>query len=327
MDAFDSQHADERATLLALHALGSFAAAGRALQRHPSVLSRRLSALEARLGVRLVERSTRQLRFTDAGLRLVERLQQARQLLDEAEQEARQTAQQVRGRLRLALPAAMGRRLLSPMIAAFALAHPEVVLEVEYGERFVDLVGERFDAALRIGELADSRLVAIKLHDHARWLGASPAYLARHGTPAEPQDLRQHNCLGFTGLASFPQWRLEPVGQGAPMRVVPMQVVPVRGSLTSNDNEALLNAALAGVGILAAGDWLLGPDLAAGRLQRVLPGWQLRGDGGIYLVRPSAQYTSAALAAFRAWVQHWFQTQPPWCAAAASTTVSPTDLP
>jgi DNA-binding transcriptional LysR family regulator len=160
MDAFDAQHADERATLLALHALGSFAAAGRALQRHPSVLSRRLSALEARLGVRLVERSTRQLRFTDAGLRLVERLQQARQLLEEAEQEARQTAQELRGRLRLALPAAMGRRLLSPMIAAFALAHPEVVLEVEYGERFVDLVGERFDAALRIGELADSRLVA-----------------------------------------------------------------------------------------------------------------------------------------------------------------------
>lgn len=325
MDVFDPQHADEQATLLALHALGSFAAAGRVLQRHPSVLSRRLSALEARLGVRLVERSTRQLRFTDAGLRLVERLQQARQLLEEAEQEARQTAREVRGRLRLALPAAMGRRLLSPMIAAFALAHPEVALEVEYGERFVDLVGERFDAALRIGELADSRLVAIKLHDHARWLGASPAYLARHGTPAEPQDLRQHNCLGFTGLASFPQWRLERAGQGAPMEV-PMQVVSVRGSLTSNDNEALLNAALAGVGILAAGDWLLGPDLAAGRLQRVLPGWQLRGDGGIYLVRPSAQYTSAALAAFRAWVQQWFQTQPPWCGTAAPTPVSSTDL-
>ena len=325
MDVFDPQHADEQATLLALHALGSFAAAGRVLQRHPSVLSRRLSALEARLGVRLVERSTRQLRFTDAGQRLVERLQQARQLLEEAEQEARQTAREVRGRLRLALPAAMGRRLLSPMIAAFALAHPEVTLEVEYGERFVDLVGERFDAALRIGELADSRLVAIKLHDHARWLGASPAYLARHGTPAEPQDLRQHNCLGFTGLASFPQWRLERAGQGVPMEV-PMQVVPVRGSLTSNDNEALLSAALAGVGILAAGDWLLGPDLAAGRLQRVLPGWQLRGDGGIYLVRPSAQYTSAALAAFRAWVQQWFQTQPPWCGTAAPIPVSSTDL-
>jgi DNA-binding transcriptional LysR family regulator len=102
-----------------------------------------------------------------------------------------------------------------------------------------------------------------------------------------------------------------------------MQVVPVRGSLTSNDNEALLNAALAGVGILAAGDWLLGPDLAAGRLQRVLPGWQLRGDGGIYLVRPSAQYTSAALAAFRTWVQHWFRTQAPWCGPAESPSPSP----
>ncbi|MGH8331397.1 MAG: LysR family transcriptional regulator, partial [Pseudomonas sp.] len=160
MDLFDSRQADELATLLALSEHGSFAAAGRMLQRHPSVLSKRLSALELRLGIRLVERTTRQLRFTDEGQRLVSQLRHAVSLISQAEQEAAQGAAQVRGRLRLALPAAMGRLWLSAVVSEFALAYPEVLLEVEYSERFVDIVAEGFDAAIRIGELSDNRLVA-----------------------------------------------------------------------------------------------------------------------------------------------------------------------
>jgi DNA-binding transcriptional LysR family regulator len=129
------------------------------------VLSRRLGALEQRLGIRLVERTTRQLRFTDEGERLAERLRHASRLIDEAEQEAALGAAQVRGRLRLALPAAMGRRWLSGLLADFVLAHPQVTIDAEYADRFVDLVGEGFDAAIRIGELADNRLVASKLCD------------------------------------------------------------------------------------------------------------------------------------------------------------------
>lgn len=124
MDPFDSRHADELSTLLALFAQGSFAAAGRQLQRHPSVLSKRLGAMEQRLGIRLVERTTRQLRFTDEGLRLVERLQHAASLISDAEREAAKGATEVRGRLRLALPSSMGRIWLSPMLAEFALAFP-----------------------------------------------------------------------------------------------------------------------------------------------------------------------------------------------------------
>ena len=298
MDLLDSQHADELATLLALSDQGSFAAAGRALNRHPSVLSRRLGALEQRLGVRLVERTTRQLHLTHEGLRLVEKVRQAASLIAEAEKEASQGASQVQGRLRLSVPAAMGRRLLSPMIAEFALSYPQVTLEVEYADRLVDIVGERFDAAVRIGKLADSRLVATRLCDHQRILCAAPAYLQRHGTPQRPADLARHNCLGFTGLLSFPEWQLVHGGT--------KENVQVRGSLVSNDNEALLTAAVMGVGILAGGDWLVNPQLASGQLVRVLPQWQLNADAGVYLVRPSAQYSTAAMTAFRQWVSQWF---------------------
>ncbi|SUD69536.1 LysR family transcriptional regulator [Pseudomonas putida] len=304
MDAFDSRRADELATLLALHEQGSFSAAGRQLARHPTVLSKRLSALEQRLGIRLVERTTRQLRFTDEGERLVVRVREASRLITEAEEEATEGAASVRGRLRLALPAAMGRRWLSGMLADFVLAHPQVTLEAEYADRFVDLVGEGFDAAIRIGELADNRLVATKLCDHVRILCASPDYLSRQGEPTKPEDLSKHNCLGFSGLRSFPEWRLT---RGN------LQVsVKISGSLRGNDNEALLEAARRGVGILAGGDWLMGEDLAAGRLLRVLAQWELDAAAGIYLVRPSARLNTASLGAFKVWVAEQFKEGPPW---------------
>ncbi|AZL74168.1 LysR substrate-binding domain-containing protein [Pseudomonas oryziphila] len=304
MDPFDSRRADELATLLALHDQGSFAAAGRQLERHPSVLSRRLGALEQRLGIRLVERTTRQLRFTDEGERLVERLRHASRLIDEAEQEAALGAAQVRGRLRLALPAAMGRRWLSGLLADFVLAHPQVTIDAEYADRFVDLVGEGFDAAIRIGELADNRLVASKLCEHLRILCAAPGYLARHGTPQLPGDLFSHNCLGFSGLRSFPEWHLTASGRQASVKVA--------GSLRGNDNEALLEAARRGVGIIAGGDWLMVEDLRAGRLVRVLPEWQLDEAAGIYLVRPSARLNTAVMRAFKAWLEACFKDGAPW---------------
>ncbi|MDN6858996.1 LysR family transcriptional regulator [Pseudomonas sp. CAN2814] len=304
MDLFDSRQADELATLLGLAEHGSFAAAGRALQRHPSVLSKRLGALEQRLGVRLVERTTRQLRFTDEGQRLVERLRQAAGLIAEAQAEATRSAAQVQGRLRIALPAAMGRQWLSPILARFALAHPQVTLEVEYAERFVDIVAEGFDAAIRIGELADSRLLARRLCDLRRILCAAPDYLERHGTPQTPAQLAEHNCLGFTGLHSWPDWKLARNGR--------QHTVRVRGSLISNDNEALLCAARLGVGILAGGEWLMRHDLDSGRLVRVLPEWQLDAAGGIYFVRPSARHGSATSAAFKAWIEEAFASGAPW---------------
>jgi len=315
MEMPDSQHTDELATLLALSEQHSFAAAARVLERHPSVLSKRIQALERRLGVRLVERTTRRLSLTREGLQLVEKVRQAASWIRDAEREAAQGATEVRGRLRLALPATMGRRWISPMVAGFALAYPEVVLEVEYSERIVDVVGERFDAAIRIGNLPDSGLVATRLCDQYRILCASAAYLARCPAPASPADLARHNCLGYTGLLSFPEWTLvQAARQGAaPNR----QSLRVTGSMRSNDNEALLHAALQGVGIVAGSDWHLLPAVQSGALVRVLPEWTLGEVGGIYLVRPSGQYQTAALAAFREWIGERFAAVP-WRHAGAS---------
>ncbi|EUB75258.1 transcriptional regulator, LysR family [Pseudomonas sp. GM41(2012)] len=304
MDLFNSRQADELATLLALSEHGSFAAAGKMLQRHPSVLSKRLGALELRLGIRLVERTTRQLRFTDEGQRLVSQLRHAVSLISQAEQEAAQGAAQVRGRLRLALPAAMGRLWLSTMVSEFALAYPEVSLEVEYSERFVDIVAEGFDAAIRIGELSDNRLVARKLCDHRRILCAAPAYLQRQGEPKTPADLAGHNCLGFTGLHSYPEWKLTRDGD--------QQSIRVRSAMVSNDNEALLSAARMGLGILAGGEWLMTRDIDSGQLVRVLPDWQLDADAGVYLVRPSAKYNTATTTAFKHWIEAAFARGAPW---------------
>jgi DNA-binding transcriptional LysR family regulator len=301
MDLLDSQHADELSTLLALAENGSFASAGRAQNRHPSVLSKRLNALERRLGVRLVERTTRQLRLTDEGIKLVEKVRQATNLLADAQIEASAGAAQVRGRLRISMPAVLGRQCLSPIVAEFSLSYPEILLDIEYTDRMVDIVGERFDAAIRVGQLSDSRLVATKLCQYQRILGASRAYLERNGTPRTPTDLARHNCLGFVGLASHPEWKMMHATAGYRKQSSSMAVA-VHGTMVSNDNEALLTAAMLGVGIVVGGDWLLNPHIAAGALVHVLPHWQVGATGGIYFVRPSGKFITAAMAAFRQWM-------------------------
>lgn len=306
--SLDPLHTDEMAALLAVESEGSFVAAGRLLQRHPSVVSKRVAAMEKRLGVRLVERSTRRVRITSAGDRLVSRLREALGSILEAEQEASSGASEVRGVLRLALPAAMGRLWLAPMLPEFLAAYPEVSVIAEYSERYVDLIAEGYDAAIRVGELNDSRLIARKLGEHRRILCASPAYLERYGAPLEPQDLTAHNCLCFTGFSAFPEWRLFSGKR--------KENVAVTGTLTANDSESLLAAARAGIGILGSGEWLVSRDIEAGRLVRVLPEWTLNADGGIYLVRPSAKYSPASTLAFKAWIESRFAHGAPWQPAA-----------
>ncbi|MGH8389821.1 MAG: LysR family transcriptional regulator [Pseudomonas sp.] len=303
-DVLNNQHSDEIAAFLAVASQGSFVGAGRLLQRHPTVVSKRLAAMEKRLGVRLVERSTRQVRITEVGARLEQRLRSAIGLMDEAQQQAAEGASEIRGTLRLALPAAMGRLWLGPMLPEFLAAYPQVSILADYSERLVDIIDEGFDAAIRIGELEDNRLIARKLSDHRRILCASPAYIKKHGMPETPQDLIKHNCLRFSGLASFPQWRLH--------RGNELQAVSPKGNLTANDSESLLAAARADAGILGAGDWLMSRDIAAGKLLHVLPDWQLDTAGGVYLVRPSAKFPGAVVVAFKQWIESKFIPSPPW---------------
>jgi DNA-binding transcriptional LysR family regulator len=303
-EPLDPRHTDEIAALLAVTSEGSFVAAGRLLQRHPTVISKRVLAMEKRLGVRLLERSTRQLRMTVAGAQLAERLRSAMDSITEAEQEASLGAAEIRGVLRVAFPAAMGRLWLGPMLPEFLDSHPHVSIAADYSERFVDIIAEGFDAAVRIGALNDNRLIAKRLCDHRRILCAAPAYIEKHGLPETPRDLANHNCLRFSGFASFPEWRLSNGSQHE-------TIVPA-GSLTANDSESLLAAANHGVGILGAGEWLMSRDIAAGRLVHVLPDWLLDAQAGVFLVRPSARFCPAATNAFKEWIESKFADGPPW---------------
>ncbi|MDH4564229.1 LysR family transcriptional regulator [Pseudomonas sp. BN411] len=304
MNPFESHYADQIAALLALSDGGSFVAAGKALQRHPTIISKRVAELETRLGIRLVERTTRHLRFTEAGTLYVQHLQSARDVLLDAEQAVTASADHATGTLRLALPAALGRTWLAPIIAEFTAQHPTLTVHAEYSDLFVDIITEGFDAAIRVGELPDSRLKAKKLCDNHRILCASPDYLAKHGTPKEPADLATHNCLGFTNLATYPAWKLSNGRQ--------KKTVLIKGSLTSNDNEALLDAALQGLGVLAGGDWLMSRDLLAGRLVHILSEWKLDIRSGIYFVRPSARNAPAKTKVFKEWIERKFAAGPPW---------------
>jgi len=301
---FSSQYADQFEALLAVGDEGSFAAAARRLQRHPTIVSKRIAELERRLGVRLIERTTRKLSFTESGLRYLQRLREAREMLIAAEDDIASSASRASGLLRLALPGALGRIWLAPLIAQFAREHPDVSIYAEYSDAYVDLIKDGFDAAIRVGSLGDSRLKATRLCANDRILCASPSYIARAGLPAVPGDLRRHNCLGFTGLANFPDWVLS---QGSE-RIA----VPVKGTLQSNDNEALLAAAIEGLGIVAGGTWLFSKTLDEKKLLHVLPGWRVDSTAAIYFLRPSSKLAPAKTRIFKKWIEDRFATGTPW---------------
>jgi len=176
---------------------GGISAAARVLDRDPSAISRRLDALEARLGVRLLSRTTRRITLTEAGAAYLTRVRTILSELSAADSEAAEGAAAPRGLLRLSLPATYARRWIAPRLPEFVAAYPEVQLELLHTDRFVDLVAEGFDAAVRIGELSDSSLTVRRLAQVETILCASPDYVARRGAPLKPADLEKHECLRF----------------------------------------------------------------------------------------------------------------------------------
>lgn len=239
---------------------------------------------------------------------MAEELESAAHMIREAEQDASASAGRLQGKLRLALPASLGRRWIAPHLPEFMQRYPALEIEAIYSESYVDIVAEGFDIAIRVGILGDSRLVAKRLGRLRRILAASPDYLKRCGMPATPRDLAEHNCLEFTTLATYPTWRLSDGTRS--------ESVVARGSLKSNDSAALLEAARAGIGILGAGEWLMIDDFAEGRLVPVLPEWSFDGDGGVYLVRPSGRFTPARTRALMDWIETLFRDGSPWSQAA-----------
>ena len=283
----------------------SFARGADRLARDAAVVSRRVLSLEHRLGVRLLERTTRNVTLTEAGLAYLERARAILLSIDEADREAAQhVTGEPRGHLRLSLPESFGRMWLAPMIVEFLAAHPQVTIEAEFSNRFVDLVGERFDLAVRLGELSDSRMVARRIGERRRLMCASPEYLKRRGTPEVPQDLQEQACLVFTGLSARNRWEMSD-GAGHVERV------NVRGPLASDDPEILVNGATAGLGIMIATDWLVGRRLLSGELVQVLPQWRLVDEGAIYVVTPSGSGATTKTRAFSDWMAQRLKP-PPW---------------
>ena len=272
--------------------LGSLSSAGRDMGMSPAMAAKHLNALEARLGVTLVNRTTRRLSLTEAGETYLYKAEAVLADLREAEAEASARTQAVEGLLRVSAPAAFGALHLGELIAEFHRLHPGVTIEIGLNDRYVDLMEERWDMAIRIGKLADSSLVARKLADVRANICASPAYLAARGTPRTPADLSGHDCLGYTlsSLTGVSHWGFGPDGR---IRQ------PIHGSLHANNGEVLVQAALAGQGLVYGPRFLTAKAVTDGRLVEITLEAQLMELGAIHAITHATRRPAAKT---RAWI-------------------------
>ena len=265
---------------------GGYAAAARGGGRSKTALSKAVADLEAHLGVRLLQRTTRRLALTDAGRQYHARCTTLLAELDDADSEARDNQRNVRGLIRLVAPQTFGELYLLPLLARFLEDTPEVALDLQLTDRFVDLIDERFDLAVRIADLPESSLVAKRLGDMRLVVCAAPAYLARHGRPLHPEELSEHACLIDTNLREPSVWAFR---AGSATRRV-----PVRGAITANSASAVRTMAIAGHGIGLCPDFVVARDLQDGRLEALL-GDYATAPRGIYAVYPNRQHLARRL--------------------------------
>ncbi|WP_437506155.1 LysR substrate-binding domain-containing protein [Sorangium sp. So ce1099] len=259
----------------------SFTRAAKAMSTPKSTLSKRVGALEARLGLRLLQRSTRAVQVTDAGRVLLERAGRLLADLEDAERAVVDREGAPRGLVRLTAPALVSERLLGPILLELLGQWPSLSLDVVSTDRLVDVIAEGFDVAVRTGSPADSSLIARRLRPWSNVICASPAYVERRGAPRAPDDLREHACIVFKPPAIDPVWSLRRGRRTAS--------VPVRGRYTVSTQELALDAARAGLGIANLAEFLVEEDVRRGALVSLLPRWTVpRGD--LYLLYPSNRY-------------------------------------
>ena len=258
--------------------LRSFANAASELALSKATVSKAVTRLEERLGARLFNRTSRRLALTDAGQRLSERA--ARLLADGEAAENEALAQSVapRGLVKLAVPMTFGVRSVAPLLPEFLQAYPDVSIDLHLSDATVDLIGEGFDAGLRIARLPDSSLIARRLCAMPRYTVAAPAYLKRHGRPTHPMHLAQHKCFGYAYLSTPNLWHYtNAAGEQASVRPA--------GQLRANNGEALMPALLAGLGIADLPDFIVGDAIASGEVEVILKGWK-QPEGAVHLVTP-----------------------------------------
>ena len=260
---------------------GSLSAAARQEGVVAAMIGRRLDALEERLGVKLLVRTTRRVTLTQEGSAFFEECQRILNELNEAEAALASGHSRMRGLLRISASAGFGRRHVAPHIASFQQQHPDVKVTLSLTDRIVDLVAEGIDCAIRISELADSTQVAVRLADNRRVVVASPAYLAQHGIPKTPADLAHHRCLSLGGGSQSRGWIFRIDGR--------LETLKISGLLECNDGAVLHDWAVAGFGLAWRSLWEVRADLAEGRLVTVLDAYASP-EYPIYAVLPQRKF-------------------------------------
>jgi DNA-binding transcriptional LysR family regulator len=278
-------------SFVAVATKGSLTAAANAEGVAPAVIGRRIDALEARLGVKLMVRTTRRITLTHEGSAFLEDCQ--RLLTDWASAEASVSAGGVKasGYLRITSPAGFGRRHVAPLVPRFLALHPEVNVSLNLSDRVVDIVNESFDCAVRVGDLPDSSLVSVRLADNRRLCVATPAYLQRAGTPGHPSELARHECLTLSSDASQTRgWAFNVDGEVTHLRP--------SGRLDCTDGQVLHDWCLAGLGIAWRSTWEVEHEVASGQLVSVLDAFAAP-PNGIYAVFPHAKHLALRV---RLWI-------------------------
>jgi DNA-binding transcriptional LysR family regulator len=281
----------------------SFTGAAQRLGLSKSMVSQRVADLEARLGVRLLNRTTRRLSLTEAGQVFLEGCSRAIREVEEAEEAASRHGSELRGTLRIAAPLSFALLHLRPAMLDFMTAHPELEVYLDMDDRVIDLIQGGYDMALRIGRLPDSSLIARRLGPTRTVVCASPAYLIERGRPEHPSQLSGHECLLYTGTARSDHWSFQIDGQWVG--------VPVHGRLQANNGDMLLSAAVAGYGIALLPSFIVGTALERGDLTCLLNGFPTP-DGAIHAVYPAARQVSQRVRAFSDFLAERIGKNPYW---------------
>jgi DNA-binding transcriptional LysR family regulator len=286
---------------------GSLSAAGRSLGMSAAMATKHVNTLEARLGIRLFHRTTRELRLTDKGRDYVKACQGILSDLDEAEAAAMSKKVEVSGRLRMSVPLYFGMRYVAPLLPAFSQRYLSTAIELGLGDRRMTPLDEHWDLSIHAGTVMDARYGARKLADSSMVVCASSSSLARHGKPATVAELSHHNCLAFSlALLNSEEWRF---GRDGGRRV------RITGNLCANNGAALMAAAANGQGIIYQPDFVVSDALKAGKLQVLELDEPAADTGGIYAVYPRERRPPAIVRAMIDYLAQAFALPPPWANA------------
>ena len=296
--------------LTVLSEQGSYTAAAARLGVSKAAMSQRMAELERVAGVALVQRTTRSVRLTEAGQRLVDQTRAAFEQISQSFAQVRDLAEAPQGLLRVTAPVALARQQIVPLLPDFLRQYPQVRIELNLSDRLSSLATEGFDLAIRHTAHPPDTHVAVALCTTRSVLVASKAYLRRAGTPQQPADLAAHNCLHYPRPQERPAWTFEPSARARAGASRERVTVQISGSLAANNSEALRDAALAGLGIALLPDFSAQAALQAGKLVQVLPGWAPVGSFAdrIYAIRPYAAHVPRAVSAL---VDHLRRTLAP----------------